>query len=319
VSDCALLVIGGGPAGHSAAAAFRDAGGDGPVILLAGEGRAPYERPPLSKELLRGEAEVDALPMADDAAFYDARGVSVRHAAALALHPAERHVGLAGGERLTYERCVLATGAEPLRPPFPGADRAGVHVLRTVADALALRAAAVAGARVVVLGSGFIGCEAAVSLRRRGCAVALVSTEPAPLAARLGDAVAARLAGWLAEAGVEARYDRELTAIEDGDDGTPLRARVADGAVLDADLVLLAGGVRPLSDLARSAGLIVNDSGAVVVDAQLRTSAPGVLACGDCCVAENAAAGRPLHVEHWGDALTQGELAGGNAAGRAEP
>jgi NADPH-dependent 2,4-dienoyl-CoA reductase/sulfur reductase-like enzyme len=312
MTDCALLVVGGGPAGHSAATAYRTAGGAGSVILLAGEGRGPYERPPLSKELLRGDLEPDALPLADHEAFYDEHEITVRHDTALSLHPDERRVRLSeGAGEIAYERCILATGAQPIRPPIPGADHDGVHLLRTVADALALRAAAAPGTDVLVLGSGFIGCEAAASLRLRGCDVTLVSQEPAPQAARLGEAVAGRLAGWLADAGVDARYERELTTID-----ADLHVQLSDGSTVDADLILLAGGVAPDTILARDAGLALAESGEIAVDATLRTSAPHLLACGDCCRAEHALAGRPLHVEHWGDALAQGEVAGWSAAGR---
>jgi NADPH-dependent 2,4-dienoyl-CoA reductase/sulfur reductase-like enzyme len=301
--------VGGGPAAHSAARGYRAAGGTGPVIVLAGERRFPYERPPLSKALLRGEAGPDALPLEPLDEM-----TTVRHGEALALHPDARRVAVAGDEDITYTSVVLATGAAPVRPPLPGADLPDVHVLRTVADALALRAATAApGTRVLVLGSGFIGCEAAASLRARGCAVTLVSQEPAPQDARLRPEVAARLAGWLEEAGVDARYDAELTAIEAGD---PLRATLGDGTAVPADAVLLASGVRPLSDLAREAGLALAGGGEVAADAALRTSAPGVLACGDCCRATHGLAGRPLHVEHWGDALAQGEVAGWTAAGQ---
>jgi len=312
MTACSLLVVGGGPAGHAAATAYREAGGAGDVILLAGEGRAPYERPPLSKELLRSEVGPESLPMADDPAEYERQGITVRHGRALALHAKDRRAGLAGGESITYEHCVLATGAQPLRPDIPGADRPRVHLLRTVADALALRADAVPGARVVVLGSGFIGCEAAASLTLRGCAVTLVTQEPAPQARRLGDEVAARLAGWLADLGVDARYGRELTAI-----GDHLRTTLDDGTALDADLVLLAAGVTPDVRLARTASLAIDrDGGEILTDAAQRTSAPRILAAGDCCRAEHALAGRPLHVEHWGDALAQGAVAGWTAAGR---
>jgi 3-phenylpropionate/trans-cinnamate dioxygenase ferredoxin reductase subunit len=308
VSACELLVVGGGPAAHSAAKGYRAAGGTGAVILLAGERRFPYNRPPLSKDLLRGEAEPDDLPLEplDD--------VEVRHGEAIALHPTDRRVTVHDDEDIAYTAVVLATGATPVRPPIPGADLPDVHVLRTVADALALRAAtATPRTRVLVLGSGFVGCEAAASLRARGCAVTLVSQEPAPQQARLGDAVAARLAGWLQDAGVDARYDAELTAIEAG---APLRATLGDGTTVDADVVLLANGVRPNVALAQDAGLALADGGEIAADAALRTSAPGVLACGDCCRATHALAGRPLHVEHWGDALAQGEVAGWTAAGK---
>jgi 3-phenylpropionate/trans-cinnamate dioxygenase ferredoxin reductase subunit len=312
MTACALLVVGAGPAGHSAATAYRAAGGAGTVVLLAGEGRLPYERPPLSKELLRGELEPDALPLADHAAFYDEHEITVRHDTALSLHPDDRQVRLQDGAgEIAYERCILATGAQPVRPPIPGADQDGVHLLRTVTDALALRAAAAPGKHVLVLGSGFIGCEAAASLRLRGCDVTLVSQEPAPQAQRLGDEVATKLAGWLADAGVDAHYERELTTI-----GPGLDAQISDGSTVAADLILLAGGVAPDTVLARDAGLDLTGDDEIAVDTAMRTSVPGVLACGDCCHAENAIAHRPLHVEHWGDALAQGEVAGWSAAER---
>ena len=304
-----VIVIGGGPAGHTAAAGYREAGGRGTVLVLAGEEHAPYERPPLSKDLLRGESEVEELPM-EDPGFYREQGIEVRHAEALSLDAGRRVVTLAGGESLAFERCILATGAQPLRPPIPGADAPGVHLLRTLDHALALRAAAVSGTSVLVVGSGFIGCEAAASLAHRGCSVTLVTQEPAPQAARLGDEVAGRLAGWLEAAGVDLRFERELARIDPG-----LRATLTDGAVIDTDLVLLAAGVAPDVALAEAAGIRLAESGEIAADAALRTSAPAVLACGDCCRAEHAVARRSLHIEHWGDALAQGEIAGRTAAG----
>jgi 3-phenylpropionate/trans-cinnamate dioxygenase ferredoxin reductase component len=311
-----FCVVGGGPAGHAAATAYREAGGRGSVVLLAGEGREPYRRPPLSKELLRGELEPDALALAAEADTYNKLEITVRPGVARSLHPGERRVALDDATSITYRSCVLATGAQPVRPDLPGARLPGVHLLRTVADALSLRNAAVPGTRVLVLGSGFIGCEAAASLRARGCAVTLLSQERAPQEARLGAPVAERLAGWLEAEGVDARYDRELTRIERTPDGV-LQATASDGVTIAADVVLLAGGVAPDTALARAAGLAVDDdSGLIRADAQQRTSAPGVLACGDCALTHHAIAGRPLHVEHWGDALAQGAVAGWTAAGR---
>lgn len=307
-----LLVVGAGPAAHAAAGAYRQAGGAGTVALLAPEGRSPYRRPPLSKELLRGELEDDGLTIEDDG-WFAARRIELCPDTAVALDVRARRVELADGRALSYGNCVLATGAQPVRPSVSGADLDGVYVLRSAEDALALRAAAVAGARAVVVGAGFIGCEAAVSLRARGCSVELLCREPAPQAQRLGPDIAARLADWLEQDGVAARYDTGLEAIER--DGAALRVRTSGGAALGADLVLLASGVRPASDLGREAGLAVAVGGEVAADEAMRTSAEGVLACGDCCRAHNAAAGRPLHVEHWGDALAQGEVAGIVAAG----
>jgi 3-phenylpropionate/trans-cinnamate dioxygenase ferredoxin reductase subunit len=314
MSEPALLVIGGGPAGHTAAGAYRDAGGAGAVVLLSPEGRLPYERPPLSKDLLRGDSEPDAIGL-EDAGWYAARDIEVRTATAVALDPDARVVGLADGAEIRYRTCVLATGAEPVRPPVDGAHLPGVHVLRTVDNALALRARAAAGTRVVVVGSGFIGCEAAASLRRRGCEVALIGEDPAPQQARLGAEVGERLAGWLAEAGVDARHGTSVSAIAETAGG--LRVEASRGAPIEADLVLLAAGVRPRSDLAQKAGLPLGEADEVLAAATMQTGAAGVLACGDCARARHAVAGRPLHVEHWGDALAQGEIAGKTAAGRA--
>jgi 3-phenylpropionate/trans-cinnamate dioxygenase ferredoxin reductase subunit len=314
MSAAGLLVIGAGPAAHSAAEAYRDAGGEGDVVMLAAEGRPPYRRPPLSKELLRGEAEPDGLPLAPPS-FYAERRIDVRAGAITAIDADRGTATLAGAGEIAFERCVLATGAEPVRTQVPGAGLDGVHLLRTVADALALRERAVPGTRVVVVGSGFIGCEAAASLRARGCDVALLSVEPAPQAARLGDEVARRLAIWLVEAGVAARYGTTLESVAANGGGTTLRVATEDGEALDADLVLLAVGVRPRSSLASEAGLDLCEAGEVRADSAMRTSAPGVLACGDCARAEHAIAGRHLHVEHWGDALAQGRVAGTTAAG----
>lgn len=314
MSGTGLLVIGGGPAGHTAAGAYRAAGGTGGVVLLTADSRLPYNRPPLSKDLLRGEAEPGDVGL-EDAAWYAERAIEVRRGRAAALDPEARRVTLEDGAELTYDVCVLATGADPVRPPVDGADLPGVHVLRTVDHALALRDRARPDARVVVVGSGFIGCEAAASLRARGCAVSLLSAEPAPQEARLGPDVAARLAGWLEEAGVEARYEASVAAIAGGSDGTPLHVEASRGAALDADLVLLAVGVRPATGLARDAGLALGEGDEVLVQSTMRTGADGLLACGDCSRARHAVAGRPLHVEHWGDALAQGEVAGTVAAG----
>jgi 3-phenylpropionate/trans-cinnamate dioxygenase ferredoxin reductase component len=314
VSDAELLVVGGGPAGHTAAGAYRAAGGTGRVVLLTADSRPPYNRPPLSKDLLRGETGPGDVAL-EDAPWYAERDIEVRHGRAAALDPEGRRVILEDGAEVRYAVCILATGAEPVRPPVDGAELPAVHVLRTLDHALALRDRAQPGARVVVVGSGFIGCEAAASLRARGCAVALLSSEPAPQEPRLGPEVGARLAGWLEEAGVEARYDASVAAIARGSDGAPLRVEASRGAPLDADLVLLAAGVRPASGLARDAGLALGEGDEVLTQSTMRTGAEGVLACGDCSRARHAVAARPLHVEHWGDALAQGEVAGTVAAG----
>jgi len=328
-----VVVVGGGPAGLAAARSYREHGGALGVTIVAAEAEAPYSRPPLTKEFLRGELGREELDL-EAAGWYAEHEVDLRSAtAAIALDPGERTVELAGGERLPFEACVLATGSEPQRPPVPGVAMLGVATVRTVGDAERLRGH---GERVVVVGTGFIGCEAAASLAARGARVTLVGEE-APQRSRLGEEVAARLLAWLEADGVEPRVGAGIEAIEAGGDGG-LRVRVpgrASGGAsgrpsaaggpggasaplsIPADTVLLATGVAPRLDLAQAAGLDL-EGGAVRADERLRASAPGVLVAGDVAFAANDAAGRPLRVEHWGEALTQGAIAGATIAGAHE-
>jgi 3-phenylpropionate/trans-cinnamate dioxygenase ferredoxin reductase component len=305
-----LLVIGGGPAGLSAARAYRDAGAGGTVAIVTDEGRMPYHRPPLTKELLRGESTEDELPLEDEE-WLDEQRVDLVAGRAVALDPGRRQVLLSGGRELAYVCCVLAAGAEPTRLPVPGADRPWVHVVRTAEHVARLTARLEDGAKVVVIGSGFIGCEIASSLRARGHTVDLVSDEPLPNSARLGETQAEILGDWLAEDGVGTHLGATVERLERADGAV---AVIAAGERLTGDLVVMATGVAPRSELAAHAGLELQ-GGAIPVSAAMRTTHDGVLAAGDVCRAENLAAGRPLRVEHWGDALGQGSIAGQTAAG----
>jgi len=306
-----LLVIGGGPAGLAAARAFRDYVGDGDVAIVADELRMPYRRPPLTKELLRGEIDEAELPIEPEPwlAEHCVRLIGGR---AVALDPDNRTVSLSGGRTLDYETCLLATGAEPARLPIPGADDPAVRVLRTLDHLRELNVRLRAEAPVIVVGSGFIGCEISASLRRRGHPVTLVSDESAPNEARLGADAATQIAGWLADDGTVLHLGQAVETVERSDG----RLRVSAGdARFEAEVVIMAAGVGPRSELAAAAGISLDD-GAIPVDAGMRTRAPGVLAAGDVCLAENPTAGRALRVEHWGEALAQGAVAGQTAAGR---
>jgi 3-phenylpropionate/trans-cinnamate dioxygenase ferredoxin reductase subunit len=208
-----------------------------------------------------------------------------------------------------YDACVLATGSAPERPPVDGAQDPGLHTIRTVDDALRLRAAARPGTRAVVVGAGFIACEAAASLVRRGVEVVLVAPEERPQAQRLGEQAGELITTLLCEAGVEVRLGAEVQRIE-----PRWRVVLAGAEALSADLVVLGTGVAPRVGLATRAGLDVQD-GAVLVDSSMHSSDAAVLAVGDIAAAQHARAGRRLRVEHWGDALTHGEVAGRTLAG----
>ncbi len=308
-----LVVIGGGPAGLSAVRGYRAAGGAGSVAIVGDEKRMPYRRPPLTKELMRDEITEDELPLEDEEWLARER-VALVGGRAVVLDHAAHEVTLSGGRTLTYGRCVLATGAEPKRLPVPGSDDPAVRVMRSLDDLRELRVRLRGGAAAVVIGSGFIGCEIAASLRRRGHPVALVSDEPSPNGRRLGEAAGERIAGWLAGEGVVLHLGVPVDAIDRR--GHELRV-AAGGASVTAPVVVMATGVAPRSELVAGALAVHEGDGAVPVDSGLRTALPDVLAAGDVCLAHNEAAGRPLRVEHWGDALGQGETAGRTAAGQS--
>ncbi len=311
--DFELLVIGGGPASLSAARGYRAAGGPGSVGIVGDEKRMPYSRPPLTKELMRDEITEDELPLEDEEWLARQR-VALVGGRAVRLDHAAHRVTLSGGRTLTYDRCVLATGAEPTRLPVPGSDDPAVRVMRSLDDLRELRSRLRPHGAVIVIGSGFIGCEIAASLCRRGHQVALVSDEPSPNGRRLGDTAGDRIAAWLSDEGVELHLGVPVEAIERRADQLHVAAA---GASVSAPIVVMATGVAPRSELVAGALAVDDADGAVPVDSAMRTALPDVLAAGDVCLAHNEAAGRALRVEHWGDALGQGETAGRTAAGQA--
>ncbi len=301
-----LLVIGSGPAGIHAATSYVEAGGPGPIGLVSADPDKPYQRPPLSKAILSGEEPAEVTPILEDDS--SARKVDFLLGTRIeALDTTTRRVRTDGGLELAYDRLVLATGSEPVA--LPGADPAAkVFALRSLEHGRHLVDAAADAHSAVVVGSGFIGCEAAASLSGRGLRTTLVTPEPAPQAARLGEWVGARIAEWLVSAGVDLRTGVEVERVE-----PPGAVRLDDGSVLETDLVLAAVGVTQSRDFLEESGLLVED-GRLVVDERLQTSDPHVWAAGDAARAQHAVVGRPLMVEHWGDAITMGQLAGANAA-----
>jgi 3-phenylpropionate/trans-cinnamate dioxygenase ferredoxin reductase subunit len=309
VSGGPIVIAGGGPGAHAAAGAYREAGGSGPVTILATELELPYERPPLTKEYLRGESSRGDLAL-EPAGWYREREIEVVLGApvtALDLEAGEARTE--DGRRWPFERCLLATGARPLVPDLPGADGPDVRQLRTVADSEQL--AALSGNRVLLVGSGFIGCEAAVSMALRGAEVTVATLERRPQLERLGEQVAERIAAWLEECGITLLAEAKLKEIVAERGGAA--AHFEDGRAREADAVVLALGVVRNDSLAATAGVEVDEG--VPVDAAMVSSDPRLLAAGDVAFAHNSTAGRRLRVEHWGEALNQGEVAGRTLAG----
>jgi 3-phenylpropionate/trans-cinnamate dioxygenase ferredoxin reductase subunit len=306
-----IVIVGAGPAGLATARSYRDCGGTAELTLVGAEPLAPYERPPLTKEYLRGEVSGDELPI-ERQEWFTANAVELHLGTSVKeIEPARCAVTLTDGVELAADTIVLATGSEPLRPELPGADDPDVLTIRTLPDSTRIVEQTGNGESVVVIGTGFVGCELAASLAMRGNRVTLIGQERLPNVHRLGPEGAAAIARWLEELGVELIANASVSAIHDGH-----TVEMHDGKRVSGSCVVLAAGVRPRGRLAQAAGLQMRD-GAVVVDAGMRSSsAPhGVLAVGDVAYAYNAVARRHLRVEHWGDALGHGEIAGRTLAG----
>jgi 3-phenylpropionate/trans-cinnamate dioxygenase ferredoxin reductase component len=305
-----LMIVGGGPAGLATARAYREAGSRAKITMVAAEPYPPYQRPPLTKEYLRGEVGREELPI-EHPGWYRENGVELRLATSVTSLDADRAVVETEDGEIHYDACVLATGSEPVRLPVPGADDPEILVMRTLENSDRLRKRVGEDDRVVVVGSGFIGCGAAASLSLRGAEVTLISLEQSPQKERLGEEVGARIEGWLRGYGVELRLGASIEGVERTDGAHEVS--IEDGDRIAADTVLFGTGVSPRTGLAEEAGLAVEKG--IVTDSAMRTSAPGVFAVGDAAQAYNESAGRHLSVEHWGDALEHGRVAGTVIAG----
>jgi 3-phenylpropionate/trans-cinnamate dioxygenase ferredoxin reductase subunit len=301
-----LVIVGGGPAGFAAARAYRETGGRARVTMLTSEPYSPYNRPPLTKEYLRGEMSRKDLPLESDG-WYEENAVELRFVTSVAELDRERQVvATEDGEELPYEACVLATGSEPVRLPVPGADDPEILVMRTIENSTRLQKQVGKGDRAIVVGSGFIGCEAAASLSLRGAVVTLISLEESPQQERLGHHVGERIEGWLQGYGVNLRLGKRIDGIERAKGG--YEVSLEDGDTIDTGTVLFGAGVAPRTQVAAKVGLEI-DRG-IITDSSMRTSAPGIFAVGDIAQAYNESARRHLSVEHWGDALEHGRIAG---------
>jgi 3-phenylpropionate/trans-cinnamate dioxygenase ferredoxin reductase subunit len=292
-----FVIAGGGLAGAKAAETLREEGFDGHVLLCGDEPVRPYERPPLSKDYLRGEAGFDdAAVHAED--FYAEHDIDLRTSCAVeVLDTVTSEVRLSTGERVHYERLLLATGAEPRRLRVPGSELAGIHYLRTVADSDAIRTVATSGVPLVVIGAGWIGAEVAASSRQLGADVAMVDPMAVPLERVLGPEVGAIYRDLHLSKGVRLHLGVGLESF--AGDGAVEEVRLSDGTILPAGAVVVGVGVTPRTQLAEAAGIELDNG--VVTDACLATSAPGI------------------RLEHWSAALNQGPVAAKNMLGLETP
>jgi 3-phenylpropionate/trans-cinnamate dioxygenase ferredoxin reductase component len=306
-----IVIVGGGPGGFSTARAYRQAGGRGQVILISAESYPPYNRPPLTKEYLRDEIERDQLPI-ESADWFEENNVELRLVTTVRSLDRDRRVVDTEDGEVSYDSLVLATGSEPIRIPVPGADDPEILVMRTIENSERLKTRVGKESRVVVVGSGFIGCEAAASLSLRGAEVSLISLEEGPQRERLGEDVSERIEGWLEGYGVKLYLGTVVEGIERKNGG--FEVTVEGGETVVAETVLFGTGVEPRTRLAEEAGLEIEEGG-VVTDSSMRTSAPGIFAVGDIVFAMNESAGSRQKVEHWGDALEHGRIAGTVLAG----
>jgi len=300
-SDERIVIVGAGLAGANTAVALREEGFRGPVVLIGDEPGVPFGRPPLSKGYLRSEEDLAGWYVRP-ARWYDDNDVERRTETTVQrVDVSARRVLLDGGEWVDYGRLAWCAGGRARRPRLPGIDLRGVHVLRTVADCDAIKRAARPGARAVVVGMGFIGSEVAASLRQLGLSVTAVLSQSAPLENVLGSRVAAVMAGVHREHGVELIASDRVVAFE-GREGVE-RVVTAQGARVECDLAVVGAGIEVNVDPLRATSIAVDDG--VVVDAQCRSSAPGVSAAGDCANHLHPLFGR-VRVEHYNNAEKMG-------------
>ncbi|MCG8590837.1 MAG: FAD-dependent oxidoreductase [Proteobacteria bacterium] len=299
-----VVIVGGSLAGLRAAEGLRELGYDGALAFVGEETEPPYDRPPLSKEVLRGDWEAERTSLVRGDAF-DALSLQLHLGRrAVALDAADREIRLDDDTRLPFDGLVIATGATPRT--LPGApDLPGLYTLRSLADSLALRDELEKTPRVAVVGAGFIGAEVAASCRARGLAVTLIEALPVPLEAALGRDVGSTLAEVHREQGVDVRLGVGVDAV-DGSRRVE-RLRLSDGSTVEADVVVVGIGVRPATEWLEGSGIALDDG--VVCDATCATNLPGVVAAGDVARWHSVLFDETLRIEHWSNATEQGRAA----------
>ena len=299
-----FVIVGAGLAGAKAAETLRQEGFDGRLVLVGDEAERPYERPPLSKDYLRGETAEKPYVHPED--FYRDHEIELWSSTRVTgLGAGLCELLLEGDRRLVYDRLLLTTGAIPRRLDVPGAELDGIHYLRTLVDSQRIGERIESGQRLVVVGSGWIGAEIAASARQKGCEVTMIEMSSLPLERALGPEVGQIYLDLHRENGVE--FLAETTVERFEGEGAVERVLTRDGASIETEFVVVGIGVAPRTGLVETAGIRVDNG--VLVDERLETSVPGVFAAGDVANAYHPFYARHLRVEHWANALNQGPVA----------
>lgn len=309
-----VVIVGGGLAGAKTAEALRVHGFSGEVILLAAEPHLPYERPPLSKGYLAGDASFDEAVVHPEHWYHDNNIDLRRGTRATAIDAASHRVHLGDDTTIGYDKLVLATGAQPRRLPLPGADARGVHYLRTREDSDAIRSRFGDGKRLIVVGGGWIGLEVAAAARGAGTHVTILEAAELPLLAVLGPELAQVFADLHSANGVELRLGARIEAIT-AEHGAATGVRLTGDTTVEADAIVVGVGVAPDLALAELAGLELDNG--VLVNASLRSSDPDIYAVGDIANHDHPVLGHRVRVEHWATALNQPAAAAASLLGEA--